>query len=403
MLLVAGRAKRAAILAAWSCYLSLCSVGDVFLSYQWDALLLETAVVALFVATPPSRLGIWLARALLFKLMFLSGAVKLLSGDPTWRDLSALSYHWWSQPLPTWTSALASALPAWLQSALTFAALATESLVPFAIFAPRRARLAAAAALAGMQVLIAATGNYGFFNLLALALCATLLDDAALRAVVPRHLVSFLERGAAKPEGPALAARFRRGVHVTLAIALLVASAIVALQRLLPLPALVHALVAPLAPLRSVNSYGLFAVMTTERREIAVEGSADGVTWLRYAFRWKPDALTRRPGFAAPHMPRLDWQMWFASLGTCAREPWLHAFLARLLEGSPDVSALLESNPFPDAPPRYLRTPLASYRFARPDEWLHGTWWTKTDLGSFCPIVTLRDGELRVAEDLPSP
>jgi hypothetical protein len=407
VLLVAGRTPRTAILVAWSCYLSLCAVGDVFLSYQWDALLLETALVALFVATPGSRIGIWLARALLFKLMFLSGVVKLASGDPTWRDLSALSYHWWTQPLPTFTSALANALPARAQSAQTFAALVTETLVPFSIFAPRRVRLAGAAALSLLQLLIAATGNYGFFNLLTLALCATLLDDAALAAICPRWLLDWLGRSVAEPPSEPVEARramlagARHAAHLTLAFALLAASAIVALEGLLPLPSAVRALVAPIAPLRSVNSYGLFAVMTTERREIAIEGSADGVTWRRYTFRWKPDALTRRPRFTTPHMPRLDWQMWFAALGSCEHEPWLLAFLTRLLEGpSPEVSDLLETNPFPDTPPRYLRTPVALYRFAPLDRALHGTWWTKREIGSFCPAVTLQNGRLSAAENL---
>ena len=113
-----------------------------------------------------------------------------------------------------------------------------------------------------------------------------------------------------------------------------------------------------------MNAYGLFAVMTTERPEIVVEGSEDGETWTPYAFRWKPGDVDRRPRFTTPHLPRLDWQMWFAALsGDCRSQRWFLAFERRLLEGSPDVLRLLKGNPFPTHPPRYLRARLRQYDF----------------------------------------
>src|SRR5262249_52823091 len=108
-------------------------------------------------------------------------------------------------------------------------------------------------------------------------------------------------------------------------------------------------------PFRSVNRYGLFAVMTTSRREIIIEGSHDGQTWQPYEFRYKPGDLKRRPGFVAPHQPRLDWQMWFAALSDYRSNPWFMNFCVRLLQGSQEVLRLLKRNPFPDKPPRYLR------------------------------------------------
>ena len=388
--LVLGRAPFIAAFGAWLTYLSLACVGDVFTSFQWDALLLESGLVALFAASPEPRLGVWLARALLFKLMFLSGAVKLLSGDPTWRDLSALSYHFWTQPLPTPTSALAAALPGPVLRAATALTLAVELGAPWAVLGPRRVRLASAALLAGLQVLIAATGNYGFFNLLTLVLCASLLDDADLARL------SWLRR-------PAHMARGRIPLRVA-AVALGLASAIVGLERLTPasrFPNGLRLLVAPLEPLRSVSSYGLFAVMTTERPEISIEGSSDGVTWRAYEFRWKPGALERAPRFAGPHMPRVDWQMWFAALGRCEHELWFQRLLLRLLEGSPTVTGLLASDPFAGEPPRFLRTTLERYRFATRDEGHPGDWWTRSDAEPYCPIVTLRDGHLAAANELP--
>lgn len=147
------------------------------------------------------------------------------------------------------------------------------------------------------------------------------------------------------------------------------------------------------APFRSSNSYGLFAVMTTTRPEIIIEGSNDGESWQAYDFHWKPGALDRRPRFIGPHMPRLDWQMWFAALGSCQREIWLQNFLLRLLEGSPPVLDLLAFDPFPEAPPRFLRTTLYSYEFS-PIRSGSSDWWIRKRLGSFCPTLALVDGQL---------
>lgn len=384
-----GYAPRIMLFLAWSLYLSVSCVADVFCSYQWDTLLLEAGVVAWFVATPTPRrcaLGLWLARALCFKLMLLSGLAKVSSGDSTWRDFTALSFHWWTQPLPAWTAVWVGALPVAVQKAMTASALAIELIVPFGVFGPRRVRLTAAALLALLQLMIAATGSYGFFNLLSLLLCAALLDDAALPA---RMMTAFSRLRVRRARAWS---RARQRVFVVCSYGLLTCSALIALQRFLPLPELVSAVLDLTRPLRSVNNYGLFAVMTTERREIALEGSADGVSWRRYGFRWKPDALDRRPRFVEPHMPRLDWQMWFAGLGRCERQAWFHAFLARVLEGSPDVLGLMAYNPFPDAPPRYLRTPSALYRFAPLAE--AGVWWTREPISDYCPPVMLRDGKL---------
>src|SRR5215469_12208651 len=309
-------APRPALLLAlvWGLYLSLASVGNVFLGYQWDTLLLETCFFSVgFAASkrPAAGVAVLLLRWLLFRLLFLSGMVKLLSGDESWRDLSALTYHYWTQPLPTWTSAYANDLPLSLHHLTCGATLAIELTAPFGIFGPRRARQVSCAAIASLQLAIALTGNYGFFNLLTLVLCIPLLDDRALRSVTPPRLG---------------AAAF--------------------------VPGAVEELLTVLSPLRTFNSYGLFAVMTKERPEILLEGSADGVTWRPYEFRWKPGPPDHRPRFTTPHMPRLDWQMWFAALESCAQEAWLHALFVRLLEGDASVDALLATNPFSESPPR---------------------------------------------------
>jgi lipase maturation factor 1 len=117
-----------------------------------------------------------------------------------------------------------------------------------------------------------------------------------------------------------------------------------------------------------VNPYGLFAVMTTERPEITIEGSRDGSNWREYVFKYKLGPLERAPLWNMPHQPRLDWQMWFAALDNVAGQPWFASLLQRLLEGSPEVLGLLKSDSFADKPPKYVQALIYDYRFATPIE-----------------------------------
>ena len=161
------------------------------------------------------------------------------------------------------------------------------------------------------------------------------------------------------------------------------------LDRSLALPRTVVAAARRLGAVRSFNRYGLFMVMTTERPEILIEGSNDGADWRAYAFPWKPGDVALRPRFVAPHQPRLDWQMWFAALGSAEENPWLIQFLGRLLEGSPEVVGLLSANPFPDHPPRYVRATLYDYRFTDAAERRRsGAWWRRRLIGPYSPILS---------------
>ena len=387
-------------LLMWMGYLSIVTAGGPFLSFQWDVLLLEAGLLAVFLApwklptsrgaVAPSRLVAWLYRWLLFRFMFASGVVKLTSGDATWRDLSALTYHYQTQPLPNPLAWYAHHLPDGIHVVSVAAMFAIELAAPFFIFAPRRLRIAACALLAGLQVGIALTGNYTFFNLLAAALCLWLIDDSTwpkrLR-LSPRR-----ERGNS--------ASMQRLAAVPLAAVVVILSLVYlcsfSLRLNVPWPRPVVALNRAVAPYNIVNTYGLFQVMTTRRPEIILEGSRDGRTWLPYEFRYKPGAPERRPPLVAPHQPRLDWQMWFAALGHYRQSPWIVHFCRRLLEGSPPVTGLLARNPFPDKPPRYLRGQLFDYRFTTPDEKRRtGHWWKRDYLSEFLPKIQRRrpDGD----------
>jgi len=391
VLLIAGVAPAAALIGTWVCYLSYLSVGQDFLSFQWDILLVETGFLAIFLAplqikpglareAPPSKTVVWLFRLLLFRLMFMSGAVKLLSGDPTWRSLTALLYHYQTQPLPTWIGWFAQQLPVWFQRISVFVMFSIELAVPFFLFAPRRLRNAACMVLIALQILILLTGNYCFFNWLAIALCLMAMDDG----------IFSKGNSAGFPGRP-----WPRWVIGTVAFVVMIDSAAVFMLRLDIAPAVARPLyraISIVEPFRIANSYGLFAVMTTSRLEIEIEGSNDGVEWRPYEFKYKPGDLAARPGFVAPHQPRLDWQMWFAALGSYQQNPWFMQLCRRLLEGSPDVLALLKSNPFPAAPPKYLRAEQFDYYFTDIAEWRRsGHWWRREPRGSYCPVLSLKD------------
>ncbi len=377
----------------WVAYLSLVTVGQDFLAFQWDSLLLETGFLAVFLVpwrlrprlrqpSEPPALFRWLLWFLLFRLMLSSGLVKLLSGDPTWRDLTALTFHYETQPLPPWTAWYAHQLPAWFHRLSVAIMFAIELLVPFLIAAPRRLRHAGSVLLIAFQVLIVATGNYAFFNLLAIALCLFLFDDAVL---APRLRWLAPEPGE-RAHPPRWLAWPVAGLGAILGLTLLAGLADRRVWRAGP----VRWAFAGTGPYQLVNSYGLFAGMTTTRPEIVVQGSADGETWRDYAFPWKPGDPARRPGFVAPHQPRLDWQMWFAALGDCEGSRWLPGLFRRLLEGSPPVLGLLAGDPFPEGPPRYVRALVHDYRFTDPAERARsGRWWRRGEARLFCPAVSL--------------
>lgn len=424
VVLVAGLAPAPCLALLWLLWLSLVGIGRDFMGFQWDSLLLEAGFLAIFLAplqwlprpgreAPPSRLFVWLLRLLLFKLMFSSGCVKLLSGDPNWRDLTALTYHYETQPLPPWTAWYANQLPLWFQKISCAGTLAIEIGAPFLIFAPRRIRFAGAALLTGLQVLILITGNYCYFNWLSLALCLVLLDDFVLEKIVPRRFRAGLaetsnlacqrapatetgDRPVAGTDRPACQP-YRRWPFPVLAVVAAIVLADTSFMMALtlgcrsPWLAPLGMVAEVLEPFRSVNNYGLFAVMTTRRNEIIVEGSNDGVTWLPYEFKYKPGDVHRRPAFVAPFQPRLDWQMWFAALGNYQDNPWFQNFCVRLLQGSPDVLALLAKNPFPNQPPRFIRARLYDYHFTSPAERrATGAWWRREPAGDYLPAGSLQ-------------
>ncbi len=373
-------------------YLSFVAAGEPFLSYQWDALLLEAGLHGAIIAPPARRAslhreepGAWslaLLRLLAFRLHFESGLVKHRSPDASWQERTALSSYYETAPLPTPLGWYAHHLPARFQRWATALTVYIELGAATLTWLPRRLRYAGFAAVTGLQSLIALTGNYGFFNMLSIVLGVAMLDDEALPASLRRAM-----RTRAFVHRRGLRSALDTGAAATLFA--LAASSLYTAVRPESTPRWLLRLHAALGPTRSVNHYGPFSVMTRTRPEIAVEGSNDGVAWKAYGFRYKMDDPMRAPKWVAPHQPRLDWQMWFAALDGVPR--WFIAFVVRLLEGSPEVLALLERNPFPARPPRYIRARLYEYRATSlAERRATGRWWRTRFVGEYMPPVGLR-------------
>ncbi len=220
-----------------------------------------------------------------------------------------------------------------------------------------------------LQVVIALTGNYAFFNALTILLCLLCFDDLDWQRLRRRPLRA--PEPARHP--PAWSLRAFAAVVYTVTIL-----GVVRTLGLMP-PTLFNPLLEAVAPFESLNNYGLFAVMTRPRTELIFEGSNDERTWREYEFPYKPGDVTRAPAFVAPYQPRLDWQLWFATLDAPEASPWLNALCAHLLGGTPDVLALIKKNPFPDAPPVYIRVQRYTYNFTTPAERRQtGQWWKRS-------------------------
>jgi predicted DCC family thiol-disulfide oxidoreductase YuxK len=402
VLLFIGILPRVSAFLAWALWFSLFTVGQVFLNFQWDALLLEAGFLTIFFApfrfldlkpgafrsSPAVRWLLWL---LVFRLMFMSGWVKLASGDPNWWNLSALTFHYQTQPLPNPLSWYAHQLPAWFQQLSVFLMFVIELGAPFLIFTPRRLRHAGALCLIVLQVLVFLTGNYAFFNILSVVLCLALLDDGILSRFIP----GLHGRGTATSVHAGRSGTGRTGLAFFVIMAFLNCvqiSGLIVPRELFPSPVATFA--AWGSRFHMVGGYGLFRVMTTRRPEVVLEGSDDGSTWKEYGLRYKPGDPLRALPWAAPGQPRLDWQMWFAALGEARNNGWLMNVAIRLLEGSPEVESLFAVNPFAGHPPEQVRAMLYVYRFTTPAERdSTGAVWVRSLNGLyFSPISLQTDG-----------
>jgi hypothetical protein len=448
-LVIAGFVPGPCLLGLWVVYLSLVNTGSVFMSFQWDILLLETTILTVLVApwsvvrmrwrNPPplgagERLVWWLCWIAVAKLMFQSGWVKLAWATPSqsewWPDHTALTFHYMTQPIPTWTAWWMHQLPEWLQKASLWPMYGIELILPFLVFLGARLRLAAGSGFVVLMMLILVTGNYAYFNWLTLVLCLPLVADRFWS--LPRRSIAWLRgRLGKRPTSnagnigeqnkQAAVSTNRLLQNTSLAVRALPLTLIALLNftvffndlyrvsqisylenpvlpwthlKVDPTPEWADELHGKLSPFNLVSGYGLFRSMTTDRPEIIIEGSSDGVEWQEYDVRWKPDKLDAPPRFVAPHQPRVAWQFWFAALERqyhprSRNATWMARLFRGLLENDPVALSFFNDNPFPDHPPKILRARLFLYEFTTIKERREsGNWWKRELAGDYLPAIT---------------
>lgn len=364
-------------LLVWVLYLSIVNVGQIWYSFGWESLLLEAGFLIVFLGNDqvaPPVLTVWLARWLVFRVEFGAGLIKL-RGDQCWRDLTCLYYHHETQPMPGPLSWFFHRLPRPLHRIEAGANHVAQLVVPFGLFAPQPVASVAAGIIIVTQLWLVVSGNFAWLNWLVIVLAWAAVSDSAVAAVLPA------------PAAPALA---DSPLWFTLVV-FVFAVATVALSYL-PVRNMLSShqrMNQSYNPFHLINTFGAFGVVDRVRYEVVVEGTEEAVLtahthWHEYEFKGKPGDPRRLPRQWAPYHLRLDWLMWFAAHSPAYARPWFAGFLYRLLRNDPATLRLLRRNPFPDAPPRYVRARLYEYRFTSARQLLAThAWWERTLVGEF--------------------
>ncbi len=440
-LVLLGYANAAILTLLWALYMSFLNIGQDWYGYGWEIQLLETGFLAIFLCPlldgrpfpkhPPPRLVIWMFRWLIFRIMVGAGLIKL-RGDPCWRDLTCLYYHYETQPIPNPLSWWLHFRPHWFHK---FGALwnhVIELLVPWFAFYPQLVRHIAGALLVSFQIVLILSGNLSFLNWLTIVPALACFDDSLLGKLLPRFLV---ERATSAGDAAGLPPQqfedckalqsenlttlrscfqFARnwfthcrrigliGPITPQEIAALVLALVVFALSLAPLANMLSSrqmMNTSFNRLHLVNTYGAFGSVGRLRPEIVFEGTDESILtettrWKEYEFKAKPGDPLRRPALVAPYQPRIDWQIWFAAMSTPDQYPWTLHFVWKLLHNDPGTLRLLANNPFPQKPPRYIRAQFYRYEFAPPGE-PTGAWWKRTLLGSWLPALSADDPRLR--------
>ncbi|HTJ13322.1 MAG TPA: lipase maturation factor family protein [Dinghuibacter sp.] len=382
-----GFANAPMMAALWFLYMSFVNVGQDWYGYGWEIQLLETGFLAIFLCPltdprpfpdrPPPFPVIGLFRWLIFRIMLGSALIKL-RGDVSWRDGTALYYHFETQPIPGPLSRWFHFLPRRVLQLGVWYNFLAELIAPFFAFWPRIGRHIAGVLMVLLQLVLICSGNLSFLNWLTIVPALACFDDGFWSRLLPRALVRRAEaaRDAARPS---------RAMTITA----WTVTGIVAMLSILPVTNLLSShqvMNTSYDPLNLVNTYGAFGSVGQERYNIVFEGSLDSVRWIEYRYKGLPVDTDRRPLQIAPFQPRLDWQMWFAAMSTPDQYLWTVNLVYKLLRGQPDIVGLFADNPFPGRPPRYIRAVLYKYAFARPGS---GHWWRRQRLGNWMPVLSL--------------
>ncbi|HXI03551.1 MAG TPA: lipase maturation factor family protein [Candidatus Saccharimonadales bacterium] len=399
LVVLLGYANAILMLVLWALYMSFVHIGQIWYGYGWEIQLLETGFLAIFLCplldgrpfprrAPPVAV-IWLYRWLIFRIMLGAGLIKL-RGDTCWRDLTCLFYHYETQPIPNPLSRTFHFLPHWMNRCGVLFNHLAELIAPWGAFGPRLVRYVAGAIMLTFQITLILSGNLSFLNYLTIVPILACFDDALLRRLLPRRLVARAER--ATEEAQTSAAM----TYASWALAALVAA--LSIYPVMNLLSPHQAMNTAFERLELVNTYGAFGSVGQQRNEIIFEGTKDEpgakAEWRPYEFKCKPGDIHRRPCILSPYHLRIDWQIWFAAMSTPNQYPWTIHFVWKLLHNDPGTLSLLDGNPFPEGPPRYVRALLYQYEYAPPGN-SEGDWWHRRLLGTWIPPLSVDDPRLR--------
>lgn len=372
----------------WLIYLSFVNVGQTFYSFGWEAMLLETGFLTIFLGDAQTQVPvsiIFLLRFVLFKNMFGAGLIKL-RGDPCWKDLTCLIYHYETQPIPNPLSWYFHHSPIFIHKLGVLFNHFVELVIPFTFFMSKSIAAIGGLFTAVFQGLLMLSGNFAFLNLLTIVLCIPTFSNSILSRFIPIAIPATLS-------SPPF---FSNTVVVV--------ATILALLNIRPILNMIspnQIMNTSFDPLHLVGTYGAFGAITKERYEIIIEGTDDEVItdttkWKEYEFFGKPGRLDKSPPQIAPYHLRLDWLMWFAAFNQTAQDPYFFHLVEKLLEGDRQVLSLLKTNPFPNSPPKYIRAQRYLYHFTTyAEKKITGNFWKREFANPYLPAVSLKDPDFR--------
>jgi len=391
---LAGYANALMLVVLCALQISIINVGQTFYGFGWELQLVETGFLCIFLCPlvdgrpfprrAPPKIVIWLLRWLAMRIMWGAGLIKL-RGDPCWRDLTCLDFHFETQPIPNPLTLFFHGLPSGAHKIGVVFNHVVELGAPFLVLGPRRLRHLGGALMVALQIILILSGNLSFLNWLTLVPILACFDDGLWRRLLPAWLVtrSAAARVAARPSRA-------QGFAVALLGLAIAALSVAPMLNLLSGRQLMNS---SFTPLPLVNTYGAFGTVGRERMQLVVEGTQDqtltpDTKWLAYQFKCQPGDPARRPCWMSPYHYRLDWLLWFAAMGSPREYPWMVHLVWKLLTADPATLALLSSDPFGGAPPHYVRVELYRYSFAPRGS---KDWWRRTRVGPWLPPLSRDD------------
>ncbi|MBS1948801.1 MAG: lipase maturation factor family protein [Bacteroidetes bacterium] len=400
LVVLAGFANAPLMAALWFFYMSFVHIGQEWYAYGWEMQLLETGFLAIFLCPlfdmrpfprrAPPVVIIFLFRWLIFRIMMGAGLIKL-RGDISWRNATALYYHFETQPIPGPLSRWFHFLPKIVLKTGVWFNWVAELVAPLFVFWPSICRHVAGTIIVLLQALLILSGNLSFLNWLTIVPALACFDDVFFAKLLPKKLVRLSGKAAANAEPSAV----MRIASWTVAFVVAILSA----QPVANMISSKQIMNTSFDPLELVNTYGAFGTVGQQRLNVVFEGTmddnpTDSANWRPYIYKGLPVELNKMPMQIAPYQLRFDWEMWFAAMSSPDEYTWTFNLVWKLLHNDRGAISLFANNPFPGRPPRYVRAVLYHYRFADPGNAKHD-WWERERIGgAWMPALSADNPQL---------